>query len=384
MSILAIVRVKVKVKARVAIKWLVVCLSLAPLTSLPQASAATEVNSTFQKVVPGRQFHFPQDHQHHPNFQSEWWYVTANLQGEDGLSYGAQFTLFSNSLMIAGLSQQVYFAHAALSTPERFYHAERYAKANMGHAGVQTKPFRLFLDHWQFTGTDEAPLPGNLAVSEPQFAYQLSLTPAKTKQVYFLQGDNGFSQKNHSGSLASYYYNAPFIDISGTIYFDDKAIKVSGDAWFDREWSSKLFFGQFAGNGSAGTGADADTTQVGWDWLSLHLDDNNALMLYRLNSKEGSNESSKTESYLTGSIMSTSGKQISLSAEQIQWQPTRWKTFKGKKYSLDWRLKIPSQQIDITISPINDDQFQDGLVPYWEGAVTTDGSHSAKGYLELF
>lgn len=339
---------------------------------LPVANA-----DDFAKVVPGRQFSFPQDHNPHSYVQSEWWYVTANLQGEDGVSYGAQFTLFSNTLIIDKQPQQVFFAHAALSTPNHFYHAERYARADMGHAGTRPEPWQLFIDHWQFNGTGKQPLPGVLSVNEGQFAYRLKLSASP----YFLQGDKGFSKKNSSGSLASYYYNAPFIKIDGTIALADKTIKVQGDAWFDREWSSGIFAGKAINNTTNNTANNTAQSKpiidnIGWDWLSLHLDKHHALMLYRVRSKD--------EIWLSGTMMSANGEQKALSADDIDWQPNQWQTFKGKKYPIGWQLKVPSQQVDISISPINNNQFLDATIPYWEGAVKTQGSHTAKGYLELF
>ena len=40
------------------------------------------------------------------------------------------------------------------------------------------------------------------------------------------------------------------------------AVKVTGQAWLDREWSSQPL----------------DRTQRGWDWIALHLDDGRKLM----------------------------------------------------------------------------------------------------------
>ncbi|MFT5162643.1 MAG: putative secreted hydrolase [Alteromonadaceae bacterium] len=345
-------------------KLLLFFLSL--LLLLPIAINAESVAQPFDKVVPGRVFSFPQDHNLHQGFQSEWWYVTANLQGEDGLDYGAQFTLFSNTVMIGDQPQRIFFAHAALSTPTQFYHAERYAKAIMQHGGTQTKPWQGFIDHWQFNGSDDAPLPGNLNVSEPAFAYDLQLSASP----YFLQGERGFSKKNNSGSLASYYYNAPFIKIDGTVYLKDKAIKVRGDGWLDREWSSGMFGGKNAGS------PVEQNKKVSWDWLALHLDADTALMLYRVRSKD--------ETYLSGMIMSASGKQTPLSAAQVNWQPTAHKMFDHNQYPISWQLKIPEHAIDINITPINDNQFINGTIPYWEGAIKVTGSHNSHGYLELF
>ncbi len=113
--------------------------------------------SFFPRVTPGRDFSFPQDHNIHAGFQTEWWYVTANLLGEDGLTYGAQFTLFRNNLLVGGKLQPLFFAHAALTTPSVFFHAERFARADMGHGGIESDPWLAFLDHWQFKGTGKSP-----------------------------------------------------------------------------------------------------------------------------------------------------------------------------------------------------------------------------------
>ncbi len=312
--------------------------------------------SFFARVMPGRPFSFPRDHNIHTDFQTEWWYVTANLHGEDGLDYGAQFTLFRTCLVVAGTPQPLFFAHAALTTPTEFYHAERFARADMGHGGVESEPWLAFLDHWEFSGTGASPLPGKLTVMEKDFGYQLNLAPSP----YFLQGDDGFSQKDAHGNFASYYYSAPFIKIDGEIQFEGTAVKVSGEAWFDREWSSTSII---------------DGT-LGWDWLSLHLDDNTALMLYQVRSGG--------ESHVNGAIMKISGEYQKLSSEKIGFQPQEWAEFNGEKYPVIWRVSIPSEQIALTVTPINRNQFMAATTQYWEGAVRTAGSHSATGYLELF
>ena len=314
---------------------------------------------------PGETFAFPADHALHPEFQTEWWYVTTNLQGEDGKQYGAQFTLFSNAIDIAGTPQRIFFAHVAVSSQNQFFHAERYARADMGHAGVTEAPFNAFIDHWQFKGNSRSLLPGILTVDEPDFGYHLKLSASP----YFKVGEQGFSRKNSDGSEASYYYNAPFITIEGTIRLADKTIKVSGEAWLDREFSSGMFFADtFA--------SKPGNNKTGWDWLSLHLNENTALMLYRVRGKK--------ETYLSGELFYKDGRQQPLDADEIKWQPVAYQTFGESRYPVGWSVQIPSQSIDIQVSPINPKQLMNGTIPYWEGAMTVTGSHPGWGYLELF
>ena len=328
------------------------------------------------QVVPGREFKFPQDHNLHPEFQSEWWYITTTLTGEDGKDYGVQFTLFANTIQIDGKHQRIYFAHAALSSENEFYHGERFARANMKHAGISTKPWQAFIDHWSFTGTgsnsDSQPLPGLLSVQQPNFGYELKLSNAD----YFLQGDKGFSAKSADGKKASYYYNAPFIKASGTIRFKDKTIKVTGDAWLDREWSSGMFNAKLVENKNNSSSNASITDNIGWDWLALRLSKTERLMVYKVNYPKST--------HLTGVIMNIDGSQIKLTNNQVYLQPTKYKTFAGKDYPIAWQLDIPSQNIKLNINPLNENQYLNNTIPYWEGAMSFTGSHQGKGYLELF
>ena len=83
------------------------------LGSRADGFAIPELNSTFS---------FPNDHGAHPEYRIEWWYLTANLNGSDGKEYGLQWTLFRTGLMPGEAqgwqSPQVWFAHAAVTTPD--------------------------------------------------------------------------------------------------------------------------------------------------------------------------------------------------------------------------------------------------------------------------
>ena len=67
-------------------------------------------------------FSFPEDHGPHPDFRSEWWYLTLVLTDEQGRDVGVQFTLFRQALSpVAGApenrwhSNQIYLAHFAIT-----------------------------------------------------------------------------------------------------------------------------------------------------------------------------------------------------------------------------------------------------------------------------
>ena len=65
--------------------------------SVAEALAGGEAGG-FARALEVREFGFPQDHGSHPDFRTEWWYVTGNLEGPQGEPYGFQFTLFRSSV----------------------------------------------------------------------------------------------------------------------------------------------------------------------------------------------------------------------------------------------------------------------------------------------
>jgi predicted secreted hydrolase len=48
-----------------------------------------------------------------------------------------------------------------------------------------------------------------------------------------------------------------------------------------------------------------------------------------------------------------------------------------------WALRLPEKGVDVTISALNAQAWMDTSVPYWEGPISIEGSHSGRGYLEM-
>lgn len=322
-----------------------------------EAASATGTDVfSFARVVPGKDFHFPEDHGLHPDFQSEWWYVTANLSDSEGNQFGIQYTLFAAADIQNNNKMRIYFAHATLTTEQAFFFAERYAREDMEHAGVQSSPWMAYLDHWRFEGAEDAPFPGRLQVTEETFGYDLTTSDSP----YFLQGDHGYSQKNDTGTMASYYYSAPFVKVKGVVTVAGKAHQVEGEAWLDREWSTSVVRAE----------------NLGWDWFALHLDDSTALMLYRLRSQG--------EQYFYGNLMQKEGGMIPLAKSDFTFIAGKSAEFNQQEYTLEWQILIPSLNIDIVTRPVNEGAFLRTRIPYWEGPVRISGSHEAVGFMELF
>ena len=354
-----------------------------------------------KKADPDYRMSFPQDHGTHDQFNIESWYLTANLQDEAGEPFGLQWTLFrfknpspssyqaevnnsSSSLNNSPVTlnestvsldkkwhnNQIYMAHASIHSLDTHWFSEKFARGGVGNAGLTVLPLNLFIDDWQWLNSDgdTGLFPSTLTfsatdTSKPNAEASATFTLNQTGPLV-QHGDNGFSVKSNNGH-ASHYYSAPFISIEGELTqaidtVTAAPIKLKGQAWFDKEWTSQLL----------------DTGTQGWDWLSLHLDDGNKIMAFRMRLKN-------QDDYVTGSYITSTGEQITLQPGDLTLQPVSVKKVGGRQLPLIWKLVIPSKKIDLTISTVKDKQWNNAAIPYYEGMVKIEGSHGGVGFLEL-
>jgi predicted secreted hydrolase len=67
----------------------------------------------------------------------------------------------------------------------------------------------------------------------------------------------------------------------------------------------------------------------------------------------------------------------------------RWRSPRsGARYPSRWRLRIPSEGLDLDVTPRLADQELDVSFRYWEGAVAVEGTRrgtpvTGQGYVEL-
>jgi predicted secreted hydrolase len=112
----------------------------------------------YAPVVPGYQIRFPHDHGAHPEFRTEWWYVTGAVDDRAGNPYGFQITFFrarpelKHDNPSAFAPRQLLIAHAALTDPRhgRLQHDQRIAREGFGLALAETGRTRVAIDDWSF------------------------------------------------------------------------------------------------------------------------------------------------------------------------------------------------------------------------------------------
>ncbi|MEL7200306.1 MAG: lipocalin-like domain-containing protein [Pseudomonadota bacterium] len=334
-----------------------------------------QASPDYAQVRPDRVLIFPDDHQAHDKFRLEWWYVTANLTTENGEPLGLQWTLFRNALtppipdkaqaQNPWANETIWMGHAAVTTPDKHYSAERFARGGVGQAGVTggdgnrtgTEEFAAWIDHWVMENPDGPSIKTlNLKADGEGFAYDVNLT---TSRAPVLQGQNGYSVKAQSGQ-ASHYYSQPFYSVSGTVTVAGKPRDVTGKAWLDREWSSQFL----------------NTNQSGWDWFSLHLGDGRKIMLFRL-------RGTRDGDFYSGNVIEADGTTRQLPRGGITIAPLQRTRIKGREVPTGWRVRIPSLALDVETRAINRRAMMETLFSYWEGPITIKGSHDGIGYLEM-
>lgn len=350
--------------------------SLLPL--LTAEDSASDGTSPFARATIPNDIEFPRDFGPHPEYQTEWWYYTGNLEGEDGRLFGYQFTIFRRALsppmMDNGLpltesawrSNQVYLAHFALSdiANNAFYPHERFSRAGAELAGAQAAPYRVWLEDWVI----EEIAPGQVRLLAQAEDVGLDIVLMQTLPP-ILHGDGGLSPKGPEPGNASYYYSQVRQQSAGTVRVGSEVIPVTGLSWKDHEYSTSAL--------SLGA--------IGWDWFSLQLDNGAALMFFQIRREDGT-----LEPFSSGTFIAADGSITYL--DRAAWELTvtdAWTSpTSGAEYPAGWRIQVAELELELEGRPLMPNQELNVSTVYWEGAVEFNGALAgarvrARGYIEM-
>ncbi len=367
-------------------RGLLAALVLLVLTAAGTAMQVDRLSVLRAAVQPGfaqaeapRRFEFPQDHGPHPLFRHEWWYLTGQLRGADGATFGFELTVFRLALRppptaapapaSAWQARQVYAAHFAITDVgrARFFNATRYARDALDLAGATAAPFSVHVADWSVTQVPD-PMPGlhwQLQAEDGDYQLQLQLQSAAPP---VLNGEGGLSRKADAPGAASYYYSMPRLQAAGRLTHQGVGVPVSGLVWLDREW------------GSGSLGADSQ----GWDWFALDLDDGSSLMFYALRDGHGLRDAHSAGTFVDPAGHATPLRNADVAIDVLRY----WNSPRGGRYPAQWRVRVRSQQLALTVRPLLADQELSTQPRYWEGAVQVQGTRGvapvkAQGYVEL-
>ena len=239
---------------------------------LPWSGTVRAAVPAFAPVIPGRALRFPEDEGSHPDFRTEWWYVTGWLD-RDVRPLGFQITFFrtrphpDTGNPSRFHARDVLIAHAAVSDQAfgRLRDEQRIARVGFDLVRAQTGETDVRIDHWRLHAAGNG---YRSRIDAKDFALDLAF---ERRQPPLLHGDGGYSRKGPNPLCASYYYSLPHLQVDGRIRLGPAWRTVRGAAWLDHEWSSEAM----------------DSEAVGWDWAGINLDDGSALMAFRMRSKDG-------------------------------------------------------------------------------------------------
>ena len=355
----------------------------APAAPMTVAQALTgDDNKGYEQADVVRRLVFPADHGEHPGFKTEWWYFTGNVKTVNGREFGYQFTIFRYAIRTADAAgaktavtashwdtSQIYMAHAALSdiSAGRFYTDEQFSRGALGMAGAKVNPLRIWLNQWSVAGMKhpcQDCLAVELTVAARDFHLHMQLN---NTQPIVLHGKQGLSAKSAVPGNASYYYSYTRLLTNGRITIGDARYPVTGDSWFDHEWSSSALA----------------QGQQGWDWFALQLSDRSEVMVYRLRDAHDPDRD-----FYYGSLIRAGGGMQTLGGKEIRIHSLdSWRSpVTGIVYPSSWNVDLP--RLRLTVTPKMPDQEVNNSIRYWEGAVTVSGTAAGadvtgQGYVEL-
>lgn len=332
------------------------------------------IKEGFARATEVQPLQFPHDHGPHPNFGTEWWYFTGNLESEEGRRFGYELALFRIGLKPGRphrpshwATQHVYMGHFALTDVAngQFHFHERFARNAAGLAGARPQPFAVWLEDWSVHALPANDSVWTLRAAADGVSVALELNALKP---IVLHGDRGLSQKSAELGNASYYYSITRLATRGTVTVGDDQIPVSGTSWMDREWSTSALSAE----------------QAGWDWFGLQLSDDSELMFYRLRRHDGN-----TDTHSSGTWVNPQGQAYLLRNDNVVIDALdTWSSPRGDRYPSRLRLTVKSLDLTLDVTPVLANQELDVSVRYWEGAVDVRGRRAGKsltgrGYMEL-
>jgi predicted secreted hydrolase len=332
----------------------------------PRAPAAVD----FPAVTP-RPLVFPRDHGAHPDYRTEWWYLTGWLESSPPI--GLQVTFFRTRTTIDPANpsrfaaHQLLIAHAAIAQPARGHllHDQRIARAGFGIVRAAEDDTDVAIEHWTLV---RRAADGAYAGNVPAREFTLRFT-ARPTQPLLLQGDAGTSRKGPRPDEASYYYSQPQLVVDAELTLDNQPHSLRGRAWLDHEWSTTLL----------------DPDAAGWDWIGMNLDDGGALTAFRIRRKAGG-----APLYAYASLRAGGGAPVrTFAPDAVRFETlSRWESPRTRAvYAVAQRISVGERVFETR--PLMSDQELDSRATtgavYWEGASTLleRGRAIGRGYLEM-
>ncbi|MCH7737645.1 MAG: hypothetical protein IH872_09640 [Chloroflexi bacterium] len=189
--------------------------------------------------------------------------------------------------------------------------------------------------------------------------YSLDLEAVSSRPPVLHQGV-GLVDLGPAGN--TFYYSRTRLDLTGSITIGGEQRPVTGITWMDHQW------GDIVGQ------------RVGWDWISLQLDDGSDLMAVMVWDPVDRTPFAGYGTLVSpdGSVLTLEQDDVSISSSEIWTSPAT-----GIGYPSGWTLTVPSLEIRLVLEPVLvDSEFAGSRytpAAYWEGEVRAKGTRQGRG-----
>jgi len=331
----------------------------------------------FKFAKPGYRYEFPRDHAAHPDFKTEWWHYIGHLKTKDGHPFGFQVTFFRHSLSDEEWKDKpqlktdtLYFAHFAVTDEKRkaFTYREKFIRGGTPKSSsAEANFYRTWIADWVVEGLGRY---HHIQTVTDSLSLNLVFLPKKSPVIH---GIDGVKWKADGEGHATHYYSISRAEVEGILTIYGQPVEVVGISWFDREFGTSQLGPQ----------------QVGWDWFSVQLNNNEELMIYLLRNGDGT-----TDHNSSGTYIDSDGASEHLTLNDLSVQVcSKWKSKRsGAEYPASWILSVPRRQLRLEVIPTVENQElhteESTRITYWEGSVKIAGTLRGKkvtgrGYTEL-
>jgi len=314
----------------------------------------------------------PKEESVHYKNSVEWWYLTGNLKDVNSENtYGVEYVFFHFNPL--GMKDYLMGNFAITNPNDSTFHYDYVIQRQKKHLDTNSN-LNLSIQHknrdWFFSGSEGFYSIG--AKMKNQYDNEI-LLKTKPKAPVSLYRDSGYEQYGNKGKAG--YYSYPALEAKGKLFLNNKWVKVKGDLWYDRQWN--------CGN--------LITNKVGWNWISITLDNGQKFMTYKVFNRNNDETVSSVACIDENSkTLHFDDKDMKLNALEY------WKSpHSKKKYPIKWQLIIPSKNYNMVITPLLKDQelqlkfYNIANLFYWEGMCKVEADINGekingRAYLEMY
>ena len=321
------------------------------LTAACGGSAAPAAHTASQPLVS-----LPADEAPH-DVAIEWWYFNGLLTDDRGKEYSYHYVTFQGPS--AGTAVP-HLLQASLGDHTAGEHLTG-EQVLLGALDENAAGIDVSVNGWEMKGDGKV-----YSLAFRLAEYSLDLKAVSTRPPVLHQGV-GLVSLGPAGD--TFYYSRTRLDVTGTVAIAGEQRPVTGSAWMDHQW------GEVVGQ------------RVGWDWVSLQLDDGSDVMAVQV-----WDPLDRTPFANYGTLVTATGPPLTQDDVSITSRETWTSLASGITYPSGWSLTVPSLDLSLELAPvlINSEFSGSRYTPaaYWEGEVRATGTHQGRrvegrGFVEL-